>query len=310
MVARAGAGPTPIPYKSLTVEGLANAILYALKPETLDRAKELGDRIREEKGCEAGAASFHSQMNIPRLRCMMAPSRAAVWRVKTNGSKTEDLRLSAFAATVLGNEGLLDINQLKLYRPCEYAVSEAVVVSNFNSPNPVLTSLGSFATGLLMFPVNKVKATAGIVYQPYKGARKDGWKGFGKGLGKGVGNFLFPKRGLITVHGQSYGIRAAYEAIRKKMGSGILTFILAAHFTGGFEEVQKSTEEQRQDVVRRWQEMAPDLKLEQTRSSAASSTTLTSFTSSTSTASSSTIVSEPRRTTATKMPSSTSQRRG
>jgi UDP:flavonoid glycosyltransferase YjiC (YdhE family) len=80
MVARAGAGPSPIPFKELTSERLANAILEALKPETLERAKELGERIREEKGCEAGAASFHAQMNVDKLRCMMAPSRPAVWR--------------------------------------------------------------------------------------------------------------------------------------------------------------------------------------------------------------------------------------
>jgi UDP:flavonoid glycosyltransferase YjiC (YdhE family) len=58
MVARAGAGPSPIPYKDLTADGLAEAISMALKPETLERAKELGERIREEKGCEAGAAAF------------------------------------------------------------------------------------------------------------------------------------------------------------------------------------------------------------------------------------------------------------
>ena len=44
MVARAGAGPPPTPFKELTAEGLANAILEALKPETLQRARELGER--------------------------------------------------------------------------------------------------------------------------------------------------------------------------------------------------------------------------------------------------------------------------
>ena len=140
MIARAGAGPLPIPYKQLTADGLSNAILEALKPETLQRARGLGERIREEKGCEAGAASFHAQMDVERLRCSMVPTRAAVWRVKTKGQKTEDIRLSAFAATVLGNEGILDVNQLKLYRPCEYAVEELIVVSNMSGPNPILST--------------------------------------------------------------------------------------------------------------------------------------------------------------------------
>jgi hypothetical protein len=44
------------------------------------------------------------------LRCVLPPSRVAVWRIKRT-----DIRLSTFAATVLGNEGLLDFNDLKLY---------------------------------------------------------------------------------------------------------------------------------------------------------------------------------------------------
>ena len=110
MVAKAGAGPTPIPSKQLTAENLAGAILEALKPATLERAKELGAKIASEKGNQMGAKSFHDQMDVESLRCSVAPSRAAVWRVKRTM-----IRLSAFAATSLANEGLLDFKDLKLY---------------------------------------------------------------------------------------------------------------------------------------------------------------------------------------------------
>ena len=109
MVAKAGAGPTPIPYKQLTSTNLAAAIDEALKPSTLTRAQELGARIASEKGTDAGAQSFQDNLGIDNLRCAVAPSRAAVWRVKRTR-----IRLSAFAATTLGNEGLLDFNDLKL----------------------------------------------------------------------------------------------------------------------------------------------------------------------------------------------------
>jgi hypothetical protein len=280
MVANAGAGPSPIPYKELTAERLANAILEALKSEMLERARELGERIREEKGCEAGAASFHAQMDVDRLRCLVAPGRAAVWRVKTKGSKTDDVRLSAFAATVLGNEGVLDVNQLRLYRPCEYAVEEHVVVSDLSGPNPILTALGSFTSSLINLPINIGKAYAGVVYEPYKGA-KDGWRGFGKGLGKGFGHLLWPRRGLV-IGGTMYGLRAIYNVIKKRMGAGTLSFILAAHFAQGFEEVKASTEEERLDVLRRWHELAPELKNGTSTTSSASLLTMSS-TSSTST---------------------------
>lgn len=109
MIARAGAGPTPIPFKQLTADKLCAALLEALKPTTLEKAMELGARISQEKGSEVGGMSFHDHLDVPSLRCSLAPSRVAVWRVKR--TKT---RLSALAATVLANEGLLDFGDLKL----------------------------------------------------------------------------------------------------------------------------------------------------------------------------------------------------
>jgi hypothetical protein len=219
MVARAGAGPAPTPYKELTAQKLADAILYALRLETKERARELGEKIREERGCESGARSFHAAMDVERMRRMMVPDKPAVWRVKTKGADTEDVRLSAFAAAVLGNEGVIDVNQLRLYRPCEHAVEALIITSNLSGPNPVLSTLGSVASGVAHWPINVAKAWGGVVYEPYKGAKKDGWRGFGKGLGRGFGHVLFPQRGLV-INGTSYGTRALYHKIKKHMGSG------------------------------------------------------------------------------------------
>ena len=109
MIARAGAGPLPIPNKQLTAEKLAAAITEALKPTTLERAQELGARIGSEKGTDAGARSFHGNLDVDTMRCLVSPHRAAVWRVKRT-----TIRLSAFAATVLGNEGIIEFSNLKL----------------------------------------------------------------------------------------------------------------------------------------------------------------------------------------------------
>lgn len=119
MVARSGAGPKPIAYKDLTAEKLAESITEALKPVTLERAKELGARIATEKGTEVGGKAFHDHLDVDNLRCSVAPSRVAVWRVKR--TKT---RLSALAATVLANEGLISFADLKLYRSREYNVED------------------------------------------------------------------------------------------------------------------------------------------------------------------------------------------
>lgn len=268
MVARAGAGPSPIPFKELTAQGLADAILYALRPETLDRAKELGEKIRAEDGCEAGAASFHAQLDMDRLRCMLAPNRPAVWLLKTT---TGGVCLSAFAATVLGNEHVIDLNELTLYRPYEYAVDQNFAIANFSSANPILSTVGSYASGLAHVPVNIGKKWAGLVYEPYKGTKAEGWKGLGKGIGKGIGNFFFPKRGLVHFNGHSYGIRPLYDHIKKKLGGGTLSFILAAHFATGFEEVNIANEDEKADVLVRWQELGVEvLKKKGTGNSSAS----------------------------------------
>ena len=109
MVEKAGAGPAPIPNKELTADRLAAAITHALEPATKRRAEELGARMAEEKGTDLGGKMFHDKLDVPVMRCSLAPSRVAVWRVK----KT-DVRLSAFAATVLVNEGLMHYGEVKL----------------------------------------------------------------------------------------------------------------------------------------------------------------------------------------------------
>ena len=109
MVARAGAGPDPIPYAKLTTEALAEAIRVATKPETLERAQELGAKIREEKGTDVGAQSFHRHLNVDNLRCSIVPSRTAVWRVRRS-----QVLLSALAAATLVQLGYLQYSDLKL----------------------------------------------------------------------------------------------------------------------------------------------------------------------------------------------------
>lgn len=109
MIARAKAGPDPIPHKTLTAEKLAEAIKFCLRQETQDQAQALGRKIREENGAETGSRSFHNHIDIDSLRCSVAPSRAAAWRLK----KTK-VRLSPLVAAVLVDRRLLKYSDLKL----------------------------------------------------------------------------------------------------------------------------------------------------------------------------------------------------
>ena len=153
MVAKAGAGPKPIPSKQLTADNLAAGIMEALKPTTLTRAQELGSKISSEQGSDLGAKSFHDCLNVDSLRCALAPSRVAVWRVKRT-----QLRLSAFAAATLGNEGLLDFNDLKLYRPREYDSEDGPWDPISGGASAIIGTFGSLAMGFADFPVEILRA--------------------------------------------------------------------------------------------------------------------------------------------------------
>ncbi|KAE8421311.1 hypothetical protein BDV36DRAFT_280860 [Aspergillus pseudocaelatus] len=58
IVARAGAGPHPVPYKQLTAEKLAEAINKALEPSTLEKAEEIGKAFINIWICAAYGALY------------------------------------------------------------------------------------------------------------------------------------------------------------------------------------------------------------------------------------------------------------
>ncbi|KAL2074858.1 hypothetical protein VTL71DRAFT_8637 [Oculimacula yallundae] len=163
MVARAGAGPDPIPHQLLTAERLAEGIEFCLRPESLESAKVLASKIAAERGCDTGAQSFHQYLEVERLRCTLAPTRAAAWRIKRT-----QVRLSPFAACTLANANLLDFHDLKLYRPREYTTDEGPwdPVSGFATA--AFGAIISMAMGVAYSPSETAKA----VMLPFGNSRR------------------------------------------------------------------------------------------------------------------------------------------
>lgn len=153
MTARAGAGPMPIAYKDLDADKLAELIQEALKPQSLERAAELSAKIKQEKGAETGADSFHKQLSPHNLRCSVCPDRTAIWRVRRT-----DIRLSALAAAVLGKEGLLNFEDLKLYRPVEYIVDEGPPEPISGGAAAIIGTLSDIGAGVVDMPAEVLKA--------------------------------------------------------------------------------------------------------------------------------------------------------
>ncbi|PYH76778.1 UDP-glucose,sterol transferase [Aspergillus uvarum CBS 121591] len=115
IVARAGAGPRPIPHKQLTTEKLTKAIKTALEPSTKEKAKELGEQMRTEQGVRNAAISFYQHLDLQSLQCSICPHLPAVWWVRHS-----HIKLSTFAAAVLVETGLIDPRNVVLYRSIEY----------------------------------------------------------------------------------------------------------------------------------------------------------------------------------------------
>lgn len=184
MVARAGAGPDPIPHKQLTAERLADAINFCLRPESLERARDLASRISSERGSDTGALSFHQYLEPDRLRCLLAPSRCAVWRIKRT-----KIRLSAFAACTLANANLLDFHDLKLFRAQEYITDEG---PRDPVSGPFMTACRAFSNmgiGIFELPTETYKAFQGSSRSNQQNSQastsKNGTEATSSGTGKG-----------------------------------------------------------------------------------------------------------------------------
>ena len=103
MVASAGAGPQPIPYRSLTVENLSRAIVQCLESETKSAASVLATKMESEDGVRTAVASFHR--HLPRdIQCQILPDQAAAWTYKSNRT---NIRLSKRAAAALIKASIL-----------------------------------------------------------------------------------------------------------------------------------------------------------------------------------------------------------
>ncbi|KAJ4375664.1 hypothetical protein N0V86_007197 [Didymella sp. IMI 355093] len=152
MVARAGAGPDPTPYKELTAEKLAESINKALEPQSLERAQELCNKIKQENGSQSGAQSFHQMLNYDDLRCAVVSNRPAVWRVKRT-----QVKLSAKAATVLAQEGEIDFKELKLARAREYQTDEGPWDPISGAASALTGTATSMMMGVADMPIQTLK---------------------------------------------------------------------------------------------------------------------------------------------------------
>ncbi|KAF7712056.1 Sterol 3-beta-glucosyltransferase [Penicillium ucsense] len=155
IVARNGAGPSPIPHKQLTVDGLSDAIEFALKDSTREKAMEIAKKMEGESGVRDGVRSFHRQLDLRSLRCAICPSRPAVWHLKHT-----TIGLSAFAAAILVETGKVDPENLVLNRPKEYDTYRDPVGPISASAQVLFGAIAHFVGGIADAPADMVNDLA------------------------------------------------------------------------------------------------------------------------------------------------------
>ncbi|KAG8797604.1 hypothetical protein FRC16_008719, partial [Serendipita sp. 398] len=132
MIHKAGAGPKPIKNDELGVEVLRAAIEFCKSESVKAAAGRLAEKIQAHDGVKSGVDSFHRHLPLLNMRCDLLPERLAVWWSTRHASRmaihdigmTDEyfqcLRLSTFAAQILADQKLIDMNELELHRPKEY----------------------------------------------------------------------------------------------------------------------------------------------------------------------------------------------
>lgn len=109
MIAKADAGPVPVPFKQMTAQSLAESITFALRADVKIAVQKMAENIAEEDGSGGTVQDFEQKLELDGMRCHLCPERLAIWRDKQTGA-----HLSGFAAVTLAEQNLLDPRDLRL----------------------------------------------------------------------------------------------------------------------------------------------------------------------------------------------------
>jgi hypothetical protein len=97
------------------------------------------------------------------------------------------------------------------------------------------------------------------VTDPYKGAKKEGGIGFVKGVGRGIMSVPFRVMGgAWSVPG--YAMKGLYQEMVKSKGKSVQNYIIAARIAQGYDEASSVTQQERDDIIKKWSHMKWGIK--------------------------------------------------
>ncbi|TQN66130.1 Sterol 3-beta-glucosyltransferase [Colletotrichum shisoi] len=160
VVAEAGAGPDPIPYRSLTSQKLIHAIQLCLSPEAVAAARQLADSMRTENGVQAAVDAFHANLPKNKMACDFFSDQPAAL---VYGRGKKQVKMCRPVASILVKNERLGRKQLKSYRS-----------KPTNIENQRWDPLTAISAASLSTIVKMASATPEIVVKPFEQYRRTG----------------------------------------------------------------------------------------------------------------------------------------
>ncbi|KAF5871600.1 putative sterol glucosyltransferase protein [Botrytis fragariae] len=158
MINAAGAGPAPVPFKSLDTKNLVEGLRFCLTKEAAIAAGKIASKMETEDGVKTAVRSFHANLPLEDLRCDLLPDKPAAWQYK---HKDQNIKLSKFAVQILLKNKRLDQEKIKLL--------ETKHIEILNRRWDPVTAMASAYLGMA---TDIVQAQVGVFTKPYEEYKK------------------------------------------------------------------------------------------------------------------------------------------
>ncbi|KAM6525894.1 hypothetical protein FALCPG4_011426 [Fusarium falciforme] len=184
VIAASGAGPQPIPHKSLNARNLTEAISFCLASEVQASARNIAAKMHQESGVQAAVKSFHRQLGVSSLTCELLPRQAATWVYSKDHC---DVKLSNSAVKILASQGMINVSDIRPYRAREYQIEQARWDPLTAGASSTLGTMTEFTTAL-----------GGIFVDPYRHIRSHGVSSAGQVLVSATGSSVAKMTGSVV----------------------------------------------------------------------------------------------------------------
>ncbi|CAF1234226.1 unnamed protein product [Rotaria sp. Silwood1] len=108
VIEKSGAGPCPLPGKSISAKKLAEAFRFVHEPTTRTAAERIRDDILKENGCVEAIRAFHANLPLKHMHSDLEPTFAACYRLDKY-----NIQISRPVAQVLVAAGAIEESELR-----------------------------------------------------------------------------------------------------------------------------------------------------------------------------------------------------